>query len=206
MPSSGHCTDHAGVTLTPVTASSSPDLVRQLMLEFRAGSAEAARQLVDLFYPDLRRLASTRMLAERTNHTWQPTVLVHELFLELTRVKSLPADPAANQDDRKAFLGLAGFLMKRLLVHHARPLPRRVARTELSEAMRVTADGEECLVEIGDLLNRLDAIDPQLRPVVEMKVFEGLSREEIAERLGCSVRTVARRWDFARQWLHDTMS
>jgi len=176
------------------------------MEEFRAGSADAASQLVDLFYPELRRIASTRMLAERTNHTWQPTVLVHELFLELTRVKSLPPDPTANQDDRKAFLGLAGFLMKRLLIHHARPLPRRVAKAEISEAMGIPAGGEECLVEIEDLLHRLDAIDPQLRPVVEMKIFEGLSREEIAGRLGCSVRTVARRWDFARQWLHDTIS
>ena len=176
------------------------------MIEFRAGNSEAASQLVDLFYPELRRLASTRMLAERANHTWQPTVLVHELFLELTRVKSLPVDPAANQDDRKAFLGLAGFLMKRLLVHHARPLPQRVAKTEITEALTRTADGESCLVEIEDLLSRLETIDPQLRPVVEMKVFEGLSREEIAERLGCSVRTVARRWDFARQWLQDTIA
>lgn len=176
------------------------------MAEFRAGNTQAASQLVDLFYPELRRIASARMLSERTNHTWQPTVLVHELFLELTRIKSLPLDPAANQDDRKAFLGLAGFLMKRLLIHHARPLPQRVAKAEISEAMAMPGGGEEYLVEIEDMLNRLDAIDPQLRPVVEMKVFEGLSREEIAGRLGCSVRTVARRWDFARQWLHDTIS
>ena len=45
-----------------------------------------------------------------------------------------------------------------------------------------------------------------LRQVVEMKVFEGLSRDEIATRMGCSLRTVARHWEFARHWLRDAMS
>jgi RNA polymerase sigma factor (TIGR02999 family) len=141
------------------------------------------------------------MSGERMNHTWQPTVLVHELYLELTRIKELPADSAASQDERNAFFGLAAFLMKRLLVHYARPLPKRITKTDVSEALGMAASGEASLVEIEDLLGRLHAIDPRLRVVVEMKVFEGLSREEIAARLGCSVRTVARHWDFAQQFL-----
>jgi DNA-directed RNA polymerase specialized sigma24 family protein len=44
-----------------------------------------------------------------------------------------------------------------------------------------------------------------LRTVVEMKVFEGLSRQEIADRLGCSVRTVARHWDFCQEWLKNAL-
>ena len=66
--------------------------------------------------------------------------------------------------------------------------------------------GEQSLQEIENLLGRLGAIDPKLRAVVEMKVFEGLSREEIADRLACSVRTVARHWDFAQQWLKNAMA
>jgi RNA polymerase sigma factor (TIGR02999 family) len=146
------------------------------------------------------------MLGERTNHTWQPTVLVHELYLELTRIKALPADATANQDERNAFFGLAAFLMKRLLVHHARPLPNRITKTDVSEALALSASGEQSLAEIENLLLRLQSIDPQLRAVVEMKVFEGLSREEIADRLGCSIRTVARHWDFAQHWLRQAMA
>lgn len=182
------------------------DLTNQLMAEFRGGSPEAAGKLVDLFYPELRRLASNRMLSERTNHTWQPTVLVHELYLELTRVKSLPPEAGIDHDERNAFFGLAAFLMKRLLIRHARPLPKRMTRTDIAEAFAMPASGEESLAEIEDVLNRLQAIDPKLRSVVEMKVFEGLSREEIAERLGCSVRTVARHWEFAQHWLETTLS
>jgi RNA polymerase sigma factor (TIGR02999 family) len=176
------------------------------MAEFRRGSPEAAGQLVDLFYPELRRLASSRMLGERVNHTWQPTVLVHELYLELTRIKALPAGAPADQDERNAFFGLAAFLMKRLLVHYARPLPKRITRTDIDAALGVAASGEASLAEIEDILSRLQAIDPKLRAVVEMKIFEGLSREEIAVRLGCSVRTVARHWDFAQQFLHQALT
>ena len=145
------------------------------------------------------------MADERTNHTWQPTVLVHELYLELTRVKELPPGDAAHTDERNAFLGLAAFLMRRLLVHHARPLPQRISKEEISAAMGIAASGEEQLAEIDSMLRGLEAIDPKLRTVVEMKVFEGLSREEIAERMGCSVRSVARHWEFAQRWLQEAI-
>src|SRR5215467_11503696 len=99
------------------------DPVADLMAELRAGGSGAAGMLVERFYPDLRRLAAVRMQGEGV-HTWQPTVLVNELYLELKRIKSLPAGPggAAERDE---FFALAAFLMKRLLAHYARPLRKR---------------------------------------------------------------------------------
>ena len=179
----------------------SPDSAGRLMAELRAGNSDAAGKLVELFYPELKRLARARMAGERAGHTWQPTVLVNELYLELTRIKSLPPGSPEEEKQRTEFVGLAGFLMKRLLQHHSRPLAKHVEKAELDEALGVAAAGEQSLREIEDVLSRLGSIDPKLRLVVEMKVFEGLSREEIAGRLGCSVRTVARHWEFAQHWL-----
>jgi RNA polymerase sigma factor (TIGR02999 family) len=175
------------------------------MAALRGGSPDAAGKLVELFYPELRRLASSRMLGERSNHSWQPTILVHELYLELTRIKALPPSPEPEREEKDAFFALAAFLMRRLLVHHSRPLPKRITRVEIGEATGLAVSGEQSLREVEDVLNRLSAIDPQLRAVVEMKAFEGMSREEIAQRLGCSVRTVARHWDFAKQWLQQAI-
>lgn len=52
-----------------------------------------------------------------------------------------------------------------------------------------------------DALAKLEAIDPRVRAVVEMKVFEGMTSQDIAHRLGCSPRTVVACWTFARDWL-----
>lgn len=175
------------------------ELVARLMDGLRQGDQDARRELVDLFYPELRRLAGAQMKGERSAHTWQPTALVHELYLELIKAKGLnPRD--YGDSERAAFFGLAGQMMRRLLIHHARPLYRRVERVEICAAADLAAQGD-ALQDIEDVLMRLAAIDPKLRTVVEMKVFEGLNGEEIAERIGCSRRTVANYWNLARQWL-----
>ncbi|MGC2661043.1 MAG: sigma-70 family RNA polymerase sigma factor [Bryobacteraceae bacterium] len=175
----------------------------QLMADLGIGSREAAGKLVELFYPELRRVARTCMAGERVNHTWQPTTLVNELYLELTRIKTLGT---GDQTQKDAFLALSAFLMKRLLIHHARPLSKRIVKADLDQVFNTPSAHTQDLSEIEDLLTKLSAIDPILRTVVEMKIFEGLERDEIAVRLGCSVRTVARHWAFAQQWLQVALS
>src|SRR5947199_7449478 len=171
----------------PVTAVSA--VVSRLMRAFRDGDREAGGELADVFYMELRRLAAAKMKGERSAHTWQPTELVHELYLQLVKVRGLRE--SGPEGDRAAFLGLAGHMMKRLLIHHARPLYRRAGRVEISDPV---VPSPEALHEVEDALARLAAVDPELRRVVEMKVFEGLTRDEIARQLGCSRRTVAGHW------------
>lgn len=178
----------------------------QRMREFRVGHSDAAAKLVETYYPELRQLASSQMRLERTNHTWQPTILVHELYLALTRVKSLPARTESDEDAKRVFLGFAAFVMRRLLIHHARPLPSRITKTQVVDTLALANNDEQSLREIERLLDELAAIDSNLRVVVEMKVFEGATREEIATRLDCSVRTVARHWEFAQHWLRDALA
>ena len=123
------------------------------MEKFRSGSSEAAGQLVEAFYAELRRMAVRRMRSEQTPHTWQPTVLVNELYLELLKIRSLNA--VDDKTDREAFLGLAAQIMRRLLIHHARPLSRQVEREELSDDLDLCMDGALKIAETEDLLGRL---------------------------------------------------
>jgi RNA polymerase sigma factor (sigma-70 family) len=74
-------------------------------------------------------------------------------------------------------------------------------KVPLEEAPERTVEGTEALEEVDDALARLAAIDARFRTVVEMRVFEGLTSDEIASRLDCSRRTVASYWNFARRWL-----
>lgn len=183
-----------------------PDTVAALMASFRSGDRAAAGRLVEAFYPELRRIAAARMRAERRDHTLQPTALVHQLYLELVKVKALRSTSSGGADEKTAFLGLAAYLMKRLLIHHARPLSKRAEKIALPDFPTPESGTEQALLEIDDTLNRLAAINPALRRVVELRVFDGMTREQIAQDMGCGTATVARHWTFARNWLEDAFT
>ena len=177
-----------------------PDTIPRLMADFRKGDKAAASRLVELMYPELRKLAASKMRGERTEHTWQPTLLANELYLAMLRMKALGEGDSADHE-KAAFLGLAGHMMKRLLIDHARPLYRKAQQIELVEMPDRVSPDIENMQFVEELLSRLAAINPRLRSVIEMRVFEGLTGDEIAEQLGCSPRTVASLWTFGKRWL-----
>ena len=190
--------------MSAMPASDAANAIAGFMACFRKGDQAAAGKLVEALYPELRRLAAAKMKGERTEHTWQPTVLVNELYLELVKIKALKPSALANDEERAAFFGLAAHLMKRLLIHHARPLYRRMEKVEIKDDLRIK--GSDALNEVEEALSRLGAIDPKLRTVVEMKVFEGLTGDQIAHQIGCAPVTVARYWSFARRWLQEELA
>jgi hypothetical protein len=59
-----------------------PDLT-QLLNTTGSGDPDAAAQLFELVYEDLRRLAAHRLAHEPPRQTLQPTALVHEAYLRL---------------------------------------------------------------------------------------------------------------------------
>jgi RNA polymerase sigma factor (TIGR02999 family) len=181
------------------------DTLGDLLADFHAGRKGAVDQLFTALYPELRRMAASRMRREARAYSWQPTLLVNELYLELIRNKAL--DGGFDESRRAAFFGLAGFLMKRLLILHSRPLRNRVQTMDVSaidSASQAPATAES-LQAVEELLDRLGAIDPRIRSVVELRVFEGRTHDEIATELGCSPRTVGGCWAFGRRWLEQEL-
>lgn len=178
---------------------SAQNSIASLMAAFRRGDSDAGARLMDLFYPELKRLAAGQLRRERPGHSWQPTLLVNELYLELVKIKALRPAETEHPNDKAAFLALAGQIMKRLLIHHARPLAYQAQKVPLWEEL--LSESDSSLIEVEDLLSRLAAIKPVIRTVVELKVFEGRTAEEIAGQLGCAAVTVNRYWQFARHWM-----
>jgi RNA polymerase sigma factor (TIGR02999 family) len=176
------------------------------MARLRAGDREAAGQLFAALYPELRRLAAAKMRAEASDHSWQPSLLVNELYLELIKVKSLSAPKDDTRSEREHFLQFAGHVMRHLLIDHSRRLSRRATKIDIAHFDAVDRqEGVGTSLEIDDLLEKLAAIHPRLRSVVEMKVFEGLDVEDIAHRLQIAPRTVARNWSFSKEWLREQL-
>lgn len=178
--------------------------VGPLMAAFRQGDSTAGAKLIEIFYPELKRMAATKLRGERQGHSWQPTLLVNELYLQLVKIKALLPDDQDRPNDRAAFLALSGQIMKRLLIHHARPLSAKAEKIPIWDEVSCVDDG--ALAEMESLLSRLDAMKPMLRTIVEMKVFEGRTSAEIAAELKCSAITVHRYWQFAKRWLKEELN
>ena len=60
-----------------------PREVTALLKDWSGGDRSALERLMPLIYGELRRLAGSYLRAERSDHTLQPTALVHETYLRL---------------------------------------------------------------------------------------------------------------------------
>ena len=132
--------------------------------------------------------------------------MVHQLYLELVKVKALrPA--SSERSGREGRVPGAGGLPDEAAADSSCPSALEACgESRASRPAWPAVAAEHSLVEIDDALNRLAAINPALRRVVELRVFEGLTREEIAREMGCGTATVARHWSFARNWLEEAFA
>jgi RNA polymerase sigma-70 factor (ECF subfamily) len=187
---------------TNPTADHGPGDVTILLRKVSGGDLEARSLLVDLIYPELKRLAEYRMQAERPNHTLQPSALVNEFFLEIVRGN------AVNFRDRTHFLAVASQAMRRFLIDHARAhnAQRRGGGMSPVEFRDVGLhkDPIDALV-LDELLQRLAAEEPRMAQVVDMRCFGGLTHAEIGAALGIDERTAKRDWRVARAWLQSQL-
>ena len=166
----------------------------------RTSDQIATEKLVPLLYGELRRIAAALMAGEREGITLQPTALVHEAYLRLAG--------SGQWESRAHFLGAAAKAMRRVLIEHARRRSRLkrggggLQRVTFSEGDFVFDARAEDLLVLEDALTTLQAKDPDMARVVELRFYGGLTAQETAEVLGTSERTVHRQWTAARTWLH----
>jgi RNA polymerase sigma-70 factor, ECF subfamily len=149
-------------------------------------------------YEELRRLARARLRRERIGSTWQPTDLVHEVWLRV-------GDRAA-EVGREDFLRLASVVMRHLLTDRARrarrlrdrlpDLARPVEGLESRSGERVVS-----VIDMDEALGRLEALDPRKARAAVLLELVGCTQEEAARTLGVSLATLKRDWSFARAWL-----
>lgn len=177
---------------------------------FPAMSAEVffqgadANSLFSSLYSELHRLAK-RQLARQ----WSPmglgaTTLLHEAYLNISD-RNEPEFP-----DRARFMGYAARVMRGLIIDFARTrnATKRGGKFEITSLTLDTADNAvdaKELSSISDALDELANVEPELATLVDLKFFCGFSFPEIAAMQTVSERTVQRKWEKARIFLHRSL-
>ncbi|HEY7569108.1 MAG TPA: ECF-type sigma factor [Gemmatimonadaceae bacterium] len=177
--------------------------ITRLLHEWSTGDEEALNILMPLVHRELRQLAREHMRHERPSHTLQATALVSEAYLRLLKLKRI------RWEDREHFFAVAARLMRQILVDAARArdaqkrgLGVRPASLEEAESAGSTeGNAASDLLFVDEALQKLQAVDARKAQVVELRVFMGLSIEEVAAALSVSVETVKRDWRLAKAWL-----
>ena len=178
----------------------SSEHVSSLLRDAGLGDEDARRGLISALYTELHGLAHRQMADQSPGHTLQTTALVNEAVVRLMR----GAPPTGRE--KAQFLALAAKAMRSILIDHARA--KRAAKRggsataqPLDELVLKYEERALDLLALDEALERLEARDPELARIVELRFFGGRGSEEIAEALAVSRRTVERGWRAAQAWL-----
>jgi RNA polymerase sigma factor (TIGR02999 family) len=173
--------------------------ITELLQQHREGDPAALNRVFDALYRDLRGVAAQRLARLPPGGTLTPTALVHEAWMRLAGAQSL------DLHDRGHFFACAARAMRHVLLDAARARgaeKRGGGALPVTLTSNVAADAAPLeMLDLERVLVELEAIDPQLGELVELRFFSGMSVEDIAQLRGVSDRTVFRQWQQARAFL-----
>jgi len=175
--------------------------ISSLISAAEGGDSAAANALFTALYSELHRLAKRELARHGAPLSLSVTTLLHEAYLEIS-ARAGPSFP-----DQARFMGYAARVMRGLIIDHARSRSaiKRGGEFQITSIdnhdVKNPADADE-LSAISEALNQLAKAEPELAELVDLKFFCGFSFSEIAALQNLSERTVQRRWEKARIYLH----
>jgi RNA polymerase sigma factor (TIGR02999 family) len=180
--------------------------VTRILAAIEQGDPRAPEELLPLVYDELRKLAAKKLAHEKPGQTLQPTELVHEAYLRL-----VDAERASRWDSQGHFFAAAAEAMRRILVDVARRKRSerhggRWRRCEFWDGDLTTEPDSDDLLDFDEALAKLSGVDSQAAELVKLRVFAGMTVEEVAHYQGISPRTAKRSWAYARAWLMREMA
>jgi RNA polymerase sigma factor (TIGR02999 family) len=164
-----------------------------------------AKSLLPLVYDELRRLAANKLAHEKPGQTLQATALVHEAYLKLVDSRQ-----SHQWESRTQFFAAAAEAMRRILIDKARRKRSRrhggeLGRVDLLDSDLPLQPRDDDLLALDEALTNLATVDPEASELVNLRIFAGLTIDEIARQMQISPRTAKRNWAFARAWLRSAM-
>ncbi len=169
------------------------------------GDPAALAELMPLVYDEIHRIARRQFRRESKGLTLQPTAVVNEVYLRLKGQRKV------RWRSRAEFFAVAAQLIRRVLVDHVRKRKRLkrggdVPKVPFDEFLDRAELRASSLVALDDALGDLGRLSPRQAQVVELKIFGGLTLDEIAGALEISRSTVNREWNAALLWLRRELS
>jgi RNA polymerase sigma-70 factor, ECF subfamily len=189
-------------------------MITKYLQSWHDGDPQALDRLTTAIYADLRRIAAG-VLKGHESPTVQPTVLVHDLYLELPTLQQV------DWQSRAQFFNVAARVMRNIAVDYARKrrAEKRGGGFEIVGLAEIGGDGVPGagapkvldVLLVNELLEDFARDYARQAHVVELKFFGGLTDSQTADVLkldgkDCSERTVARDWNFAKAWMRNRIS
>ncbi|MEO7056022.1 MAG: ECF-type sigma factor [Caldimonas sp.] len=168
-----------------------------LIARARDGDHVALDELFAAVYPELRRIAHSRLRRGFPDPELGTTALVNECYLKLRDAHRVEAS------DRAHFFSYTASAMRSIVVDIARA---KATERRGGDLRHVTLDtdiagdtaAEDEILRVHEALEEIGQLDPRLVRLVEMRYFAGMSDPEIASALDVTDRTVRRDWQKAR--------
>ncbi|CAM2010549.1 ECF-type sigma factor [Acanthopleuribacter pedis] len=181
------------------------EAITQLLESWQQGDQQAFDELLPLVYTRLKAMSRNFLRNERANHTLSATALVHEAYFKMVEHDRM------RWQDRAHFFAVTATVMRRILLNHARNRKAQKrgggeVNLTFDEAHDLLPSPEVDVLALEDVLQKLSEKDPRKGKIVEMRVYGGLTEEEVAEVLKVSAPTVRREWRAARAWLFQALS
>lgn len=191
----------------PFRSAVSEPAITELLSLWKGGDRSVENALAAGIYPVLRDLARSQVRRHGGKLTLSATELANEAYLKLCGQKSV------DWQNREHFYAIAATVIRRVVIDYLRE--RSADKRGGGQLFVALEDArEQDLPHQGDhvdwlavdqALTELQAADPACGKVVEMRLFSGLTTEQIADVCGSSVATVGRQWRFARTWLAERL-
>jgi len=179
--------------------------ITELLRAANAGDRAAADRLFSLMYDELKGLAHRNLRSSRRPLELNTTMLVHESFLKLTQ------GTACAPAERLAFYSYMGKVMRSVALDAVRESCARKRGGDRVFVELTTGVAEQPLdggklLGLDDALNALANLAPDLKELVELRYFAGLTVPEVSELTGKSVRSIEREWGKARLLLRQLIT
>lgn len=180
-------------------------VLTELLRRATEGDAAAANEVWSLVYRDIRAMAASAIAGEARRDEFEPTMVVHEVYLRLV------AQPEKKWDSRRHFFGAVARAMEHFLIDAARTFSRKKRKAifvdqsiaELSAALgdtQTARTGEEA-IRLLEKVAMLENESPEAAEIIRFRYVFGLTNQQVASALAIPEADVAGMVRFGRAFI-----